>query len=524
MNQCSQPKAAAVQSTDRWLIPIAIVAAISHGTWAFISPDPTYLARLATASAPASGIGSNQSSLPVDGYSTRPAPTELYYETRSPDEREYIDLAISLAEKGELRLPSGDIAKRPPLYPAFLSLIYQTQPREYWYSAAILVQSALAWLNTMLIALLAARVLDVRAGMIAGVISALYAPFLYLETLFLTETLVNFCVLSATYAYLASLRNDINHGGTPAESPHPVTRALAIGAASAFIGLAALGRPNAIVLLLAFVIHAVWSRRRGTVSVVRDAILLTVPALLILAPWVYRNHTRLGRLTLSTTGGINLYLGHNSDYAANPGLAHADYGRFDRLRAERGFSEIAADDELRRQAWSFIRDNPGEVVTNLFRKVRVWFTPTIPGFGPLLPLAMAALFAVCARRGRPEVAVHPPGNFGRLRWISLVALIVAAIAYGGHILTSSRCLPFFSPSHVLLIGIPALALLRSGLTARSLFLLIVASQLFVAVFFIPLSRIRWTVDAFFIIAIAVAASRICGIFSAARTAESRATP
>lgn len=524
VNQCLDQKAAAVHSTDRWLLPIAIVAAIIHGTWAFVSPDPTYLARLAAASQPADGTKAVKSLGPTEGSGPQPAPTQLYYESRSPDEREYIDLAVSLADKGELRLPSGDIAKRPPLYPAFLSLIYRTQPHEYWYSAAILVQSALAWLNTMLIALIAARVFDARAGLIAGTMSALYAPFLYLETLFLTETLVNFCILSATYAYLASYSDQNFDGRRSAESPGSTARAAALGAASFFVGLAALGRPNAIVFLIAFIIHAAWSRRRFTSSVFRDVFILALPAMLTLAPWAYRNYSLLGRLTLSTTGGINLYLGHNPDYAGNPGLAHADYGRFDRLRADRGMSEIAADDELRRQAWEFIRTNPGEVVTNLFRKTRVWFTPTIPGFGPLLPFALAALCAAYAWIGRRELAAQTPRIIDRLRWISIIALIVTAVAYCGHVLSSDRRLPFFAPSHVLLIGIPALALLRSRLPVRSLFLLIIGSQLCVAVAFIPLSRIRWTIDAFFIVAIAVAASRICGLFSAARRGESPAIP
>src|SRR5262249_17843906 len=121
---------------------------------------------------------------------------ERYRAARSPDEREYIDLAVGLADRGELRLPSGEVAKRPPLYPAALSLIYRLQ-HEHWYGATILLQAMLACINTVLIALIAGRLMDSRAGTIAGVAAALYAPYLYLETLFLSETLLNFLLFGA---------------------------------------------------------------------------------------------------------------------------------------------------------------------------------------------------------------------------------------------------------------------------------------------------------------------------------------
>jgi hypothetical protein len=59
------------------------------------------------------------------------------------------------------------------------------------------------------------------------------------------------------------------------------------------------------------------------------------------------------------------------------------------------------------------------------------------------------------------------------------------------------------------LGLIALALLRSRPRVRGLLAGLFVSQLIVAVVFIPIERIRWTVDGILILAIAVGLSNLC---------------
>ncbi|MBK8269521.1 MAG: hypothetical protein IPK83_14925 [Planctomycetes bacterium] len=474
---------------------------------------------------------------------------------RSPDEREYLTLAVSLSETGELRLPTGEVAKRPPLYPALLSLIQRSQPPETWHSAAILMQSLLAWCNTLLIALIAAKIADARAGLIAGFIAALYAPLLYLQTLFLTETVVIFLLLAATLTFIATIISEnaarASNQPTSVNSPRHAKASrskLPLAMVSALIGLATLARPNAVLFLFPFAAHQLWHMRKKPRHLLIDAIALTLPAALLLGAWTLRNQQLLGRPTLSTIGGLNLYLGHNSDFASNPGLDHADYDRFDRVRREQHLTELQTDDLLKREAFQFIAANPRQMLLNTLTKIKVWFTPTIPSFGPLLPLILSGICLVAGWRRRPTSSsqtsqagaeqkspTFTPINAGvgptisrddanginqealPWRWLVTIAFAVFLFAYIAHLTSSSyRKLPLISPTHVLLLGGPALILFRIRLPVRGLLIALVVTQMIVALAFIPLSRIRWTIDPIFIIAIAVATSHFCNLLKTRR--------
>ncbi len=482
----AQPRHSAAppsKPVERWLIFVFLFAALTHGTWAFVHPDPG-------AATPQSSVDAN------DGDDAAAPPAEpRAVRGRSPDEREYVELAISLAEQGELRLPTGDVAKRAPLYPAMLSLIYQTQPRDYWHNAIILLQAFLAWCNTIGIAYIAFKLRNSTAGVLAGIISALYAPFLYLETLYLTETLVISLFISSILIHIFVV---LAEGSA-------MRRTAGMAGVSILVGLMALARADAVLLIIPFALHATFSTSRRHERAARIAAAL-VPVVLIAGAWCWRNQNEIGRFTLSTTAGLNLHLGNNPDYAKNPGLAHADYAAFDRLRAE-GLSEVEADRRLFEMGRRFIFEHTGESAMNGLRKIRVWFTPTIESFGPLLLVIAGGFICISAWRDPRRRGEGPNRNVER--WLATAALALAAAAYVVHVATSTRILPFVSPTHVLALGLPSLVLMRSRPPVRGLFIGIFLTQMAVAVTFIPISRLRWTMDALLIIALAVAVSRVC---------------
>lgn len=534
-----------------WLIAVALIAALTHGGFAFFAPDPGDLKRFSDSTLISGPNEAGGQSSP-----SNVARSDDPLAARSPDEREYLALAVSLSETGELRLPTGEVAKRPPLYPALLSLIQRTQPPETWQSAAILMQSLLAWCNTLLIALIAAKIADARAGLIAGFIAALYAPLLYLQSLFLTETIVIFLLLAATLTFIATSISEetarTSNKSASVNSPQRTKASrskLTLAMVSALIGLATLARPNAILFILPFAAHQLWHLRKSPKHLLIDAIILTLPAALLLGTWALRNQQLLGRPTLSTIGGLNFYLGHNSDFASNPGLDHADYDRFDRLRREQQLTELQTDDLLNREAIQFIAANPGQTLLNTLTKIKVWFTPTIPSFGPLLPLILSGICLVVGRRRSPNSSsqishagseLDSPTNTRKIagvgptirrddtgdlnpeappywRWLVTIAFAVFLFVYIAHLTSNSyRKLPLISPIHVLLLGGPVLVLFHNRLPFRGLLIALVVTQLIVALAYIPLSRIRWTIDPIFIIAIAVATSHFCNLLKIRR--------
>lgn len=408
----------------------------------------------------------------------------------SNDEKEYIALAKSLADEGRFVLPSGDAATRMPLYPALLSLVYRTQEPKYWKSAVDVLQAVLGVLSAIGLACIAARLADWRAGLVAGLAATFYAPILYVEGKLLTETLALLLLVLALWLYIA-------HCMSRAER---IEQRLAPWGVSLFLGLAVLTRANALLLIVPFVIHAFVRAPAGPRRSVRIVALL-LPAALIVGGWMARNQAVVGKFTLSTIGGLNFYLGHNPHYAEDPGLGHAEYDKFNEMR-KGGLSEAEADDQLYADGWAFVKSHPGEVVANVFRKIVVWFTPTTESFGPSLVMLVAAVLIASMFR--------PAGATG---WVTLVRMPLALAWVAGAAVYavwaySKPVIPLASATYLLILGIPAILFFRPKLPVRGLFLGLFASQLFVAVAYIPISRLRWVMDALLIVALGVAVTNV----------------
>jgi len=411
----------------------------------------------------------------------------------SPDEAEYIALGRSLATSGTLQSPGGEFAKRLPLYPAMLAACYALFGEERFENAVLAVQLLLAWATTLMLAWTARLLADVRAGIVAGLIAAPYAPFLFLQASFLTENLL-LCLLSAsTLAYLQHVRRSTSRGGRY----WLIVTALLLGAAS-------LTRPNALLLVLPFAGDA-WFRAGPWRARLARLIAIVLPAGIACAGWAVRNHACVGAYVLSTTGGLNFYLGHNPHYAEAPDLASADYAAFDRLRRETGQGEVEIDRRLYAEGWRYIASHPRETFLNLFRKLRVFHSPVVSMNAPtLLAIVQGAILLATWRAGsiRRRFLERRPVMLTLIASFLLVLLIWPYL-----LLASSR--PWTSPAELVPLGLMALLTLRSRPSFRGLFIGLYATQLLAGILFIPLARIRWTVDGLLIVALAVGVSNLC---------------
>jgi hypothetical protein len=194
-------------------------------------------------------------------------------------------------------------------------------------------------------------------------------------------------------------------------------------------------------------------------------------------------------------------------------MSGSDYGRFDELR-QSGLGEVEADRQLYNDGMQFIREHPRDTMVNFGRKLKVWFTPTTQSFGPSIWLIVIAFMAAAYwRHGVRDQ--RPPLR----RWLVAIAMLLALVAYFAWC-NSEGYLPLASAIFLLPLGIPCLLIAPMPHQTKWLLMGIVLSQLAVALLYIPLSRLRWSIDAIFIIAVAIACSQLCGLIDGREGAES----
>jgi 4-amino-4-deoxy-L-arabinose transferase-like glycosyltransferase len=343
-----------------------------------------------------------------------------------------------------------------PLYPHVLALLY----RIFGPAAGgvRLVQTVLGLLDVALVHGLARRLFGFRAGIVAGLVLALYGPLAFFEGLLLVEALLTTLVLASAWVLLVP------------SWPAPVRGA----SAGALLALASLGRATVLLVLPV----ALWSmaRRGGAAPSGRPAaraLAAALACLLVLAPVLVRN-ARQGALALTTNGGVNLYAG-NSPGAA--GRFHAPPGvsffhtvpapdpraplppdvaaRFLTVRAAAGTEAAADSPHWRRLAVNWARSHPGDFGRLFLRKL--WLL--------LQAREVAHLESFGSQRARIPALWLFPVDFGVLLPLALlgwwrarrerVAGSGVLAAYAGA--TLLPCIVFFVTARYRLAAVPLLA-------------------------------------------------------------------
>lgn len=321
---------------------------------------------------------------------------------------------------------------RAPLYPYFLGLLYALFGADYTLVRG--VQFALGALTCVLLYLLGSRVGGRSVGVVAGVIAALYGPFIYFEGELLLP------VLEALFAAAAllSLSWALPSGGQSGARPGAWWLPWLL--AGLCTGLFAVTRPNILafvpVLLGYMVVRLGWrmAARAGAVCCLATA--------LCILPVTVRNWVVGGDLVLiSSQGGVNFYIGNNprSDgtTAVVPGTRATWWGGYrDVIHiAERAEGRKLRPSEVSsywsRRAREFITGQPGawlkltgkklvlfwyghEIPNNLEIYPATWFSSVLRAllwewgpvrfpFGLVAPLGLAGLALAVVRR-RQELA------------------------------------------------------------------------------------------------------------------------
>jgi 4-amino-4-deoxy-L-arabinose transferase-like glycosyltransferase len=363
------------------------------------------------------------------------------------DERTWTDWALNLCSPrvhySPLRI---HLIFYPPVYPYFLALFYGVAGT---FEAARWAQAALGALLVPAVGQAGARAFSARAGLLAAAVTALYPELIWFSAHFWSETIFMVLLWWGIERLLA------------ADAAEGLSRAVAAGV---LWGAAVLTRET----VLYFVpLAAVWlATRRRTRAGARAAAFL-VAAVLVVAPWTFRNWLEFHALIpVSTAGGQNLFQGN----ALIP--RDTTYEMVDAVQGR-----VAQYHYALRMGWQAIRDRqPAWIFEKLRDEMpRFWEADSLVlvhikrgAYGPVAPaLAVAVAVVVLA----PYLAVLALFALGatRLTWSRPTVLIVSFLVYYNvlHIVTHGFAryrLPVM-PAVFLIAGV-GWAAWRSGDLAR----------------------------------------------------------
>jgi len=255
---------------------------------------------------------------------------------------------------------SGVSFHSAPLYPYFLALVMGPggDAGLWWVRIA---QALVSALTAGLLALTALRLFGRGAAVATAILAIFYAPFLFYAGELLEITLTLF-FLSVT-AWLV------------ADEELSGRRLLVAGV---FLGLAALGKPNLLILAPVIAIHVGLLRPpwRPQVWPWRRVLLLALGLLVVILPFTLRNKL-VGDdwVLVSSNGGINLFIGNNP--SATGGFWVPTAMQYDLEASSLRVAEEALGRELKPSEASrfwfgrakvFFLKQPGNAARNFLRK------------------------------------------------------------------------------------------------------------------------------------------------------------
>jgi tetratricopeptide (TPR) repeat protein/4-amino-4-deoxy-L-arabinose transferase-like glycosyltransferase len=313
-----------------------------------------------------------------------------------------------------------EVFYQAPLYPYFLGTIFAVAGRNLLLVR--LVQAAIGSASCVFVSLAAGRLFGRRAGLVAGLMMALYAPAIFFDGLLQKSVLDVFFVALALWL--------IARIAAPGDRSHVATRDwLWLGVA---MGGLSLTRENALVLVVVILAWAfLWRSRR---EALRNAATFLAGLIVVIGPVAIRNSLVGGGFYVTTSQmGPNFYIGNNpkadGTYASlRYGRGAPEYERQDATEiAERAVGRPLSPSEVSSywtdRALEFITSQPGAWLRLMERKVALlwnraevvdtedqashaeWSLPLrilgpVGHFGVLVPLALLGVILTWPMRSR----------------------------------------------------------------------------------------------------------------------------
>jgi tetratricopeptide (TPR) repeat protein len=329
----------------------------------------------------------------------------------------HLDLDTKFYDSWARDIASGNWVGREvffmgPLYPYFLGLIYKVFGPSLL--AAKVIQSLVGSLSAGVIFLLGKECFGGAVGLVAGVLAALYVPFIFTDTLLL-------------FPVLATLLNALMLYWLCRAQARPSAAAFLAG--GVFAGLSAAGNASVLAFVPLAVGYIMMCRKWPPGAGLRKAAVFVLGVALVVLPIMVRNYA-VGRdvVPLTSNAGLNFYIGNSpaatGAYVKPEGLdIYTDPSG--RAMAERALGRQLKPSEVSAWWWgraaAYIDEHPGQFARNVLRKVfffwSVYEIPQIehlpferqyswilriptPSFGMICPLGIIG--AALALRRRKE--------------------------------------------------------------------------------------------------------------------------
>ena len=285
----------------------------------------------------------------------------------SHDQCDYVDLAARLAGGQGLQVHDGYLW--PPGFIALLAACRilagdgLTLPR--------LLQALASTATIPFVFATGRRMYGARAGLAAAALFAFdptlvaFTHYLWPETLYLALFIPALWLILTAADTVPNLRRIVAAG-------------LLLGLAALVKGVALYITPMAMIWLTLETRRQMGAQARGSRALLMPAALLAAATLAPILPWTLRNWVVLDRFpVLEVTAGRNLYIGTNL-----PPPSNWDLGFDERRRVHGGRPRCAepnvvdADRCERRNAWQFIRENPGLMLRRVPLKLADLLNPS----------------------------------------------------------------------------------------------------------------------------------------------------
>ncbi len=258
---------------------------------------------------------------------------------------------------------------RAPLYPWFLGLIYKAFGPDNPLAPRV-IQAVIGSLSCGVLFALGRLIFSRAAGVLAGLTAASYWVFLYYDA----ELLIPVLIVPLDLILLGLLWYA---GRRP--------RGWLWLVCGAVMGLSAIARPNILLLAPPLVAWIFALNGRRWKQAVSCSVCLFLGTIAPIVPIAIRNYV-VGRefVLIASQGGVNFYIGNNPDSDGMSAVIKGDPPQWKPCydaqiaRAERDagrkLSAGEVSDWYYRQAWRFMRDQPGRAAALMLKKLRCFWS------------------------------------------------------------------------------------------------------------------------------------------------------
>jgi len=275
------------------------------------------------------------------------------------DETSYDQVAVNLLNGKGFVTGDGLYARRGPIYPLFLAVIYC-----FWghsYVAVRFIQSVIEAFTCIIVYLVAKELLGNKTGLASAFICALYYPFIQQSAYILTEVLFNLLLTMSLYFLLRyyNKRKILS----------------ALFPASLIFGLASLCRESVLYFPLGIFLWLVHINRNKIRIGLTGVAIFMLGICLSVGPWTLRNYSIYKAfIPLTVSGGHALYYGNNSKATGGTlGWNRLEKDSF--LPQDLGYPvySLEADRKLFKLASGYIKQHPARFFLLGIRKtINMW--------------------------------------------------------------------------------------------------------------------------------------------------------